>query len=80
MQDFSLGTMRKDLRFLDDAIVVSNKSKKEAGGLQVTGVSKKVKNLRYFLRKKRNITYKHSPSNKFSRSQLNTTYFDTSSG
>jgi hypothetical protein len=30
MSDFSLGTMRKDLRFIDDAIVISNKSKKEA--------------------------------------------------
>ena len=68
MQDFTLGTMRKDLRFIDDAIVVSNKSKKEAGKLQTSGVSKKVKNLRYFLRKKRNIIYRHSPSSMFKRS------------
>jgi hypothetical protein len=68
MQDFTLGTMRKDLRFIDDAIVVSNKSKKEARKLQTSGVSKKVKNLRYFLRKKRNIIYRHSPSSMFKRS------------
>jgi hypothetical protein len=80
MQDFSIGTMRKDLRFLDDAIVISNKSKKEATVLQTPALSKKIKNLRYFLRKKRNIMFKHSPSGVFSRSHLNTTYFDTSSG
>lgn len=85
MQDFRIGTMRKDLKFLDDAINISNKSKKEAvpiigGGGPGSGLSKKVKNLRYFLRKKRNIVYKHSPSNTFSRSLNNTTYFDTSSG
>jgi hypothetical protein len=79
MQDFSLGTMRKDLRFIDQAIVVSNKTKKTAAAGPAT-ISKKVKNLRYFLRKKRNIIYKHSPSPMFARAANNTTYFDTSAG
>ena len=77
MQDFTLGTMRKDLRFIDEAIAVSNKSKKDLGVVAMPTVSKKVKNLRYFLKKKRNIIYKHSPSAMFSRNKLNTTYFDT---
>jgi hypothetical protein len=68
MQDFTLGTMRKDLRFIDEAIAVSNKSKKDLGVVSIPTVSKKVKNLRYFLKKKRNIIYKHSPSAMFSRS------------
>lgn len=55
--------------------MISNKSKKEHVNPH-QGVSKKVKNLRYFLRKKRNITYKHAPSSIFSRGALNTTYFD----
>ena len=68
MQDFTLGTMRRDLRFIDEAIAVSNKSKKDLGVAPIPPVSKKVKNLRYFLKKKRNIIYKHSPSAMFSRS------------
>jgi len=79
MQEFTLGTLRKDLRFIDQAIVVSNKTKKTAGAVGAA-VSKKVKNLRYFLRKKRNIVYKHSPSGVFARAANNTTYFDTSAG
>jgi hypothetical protein len=43
-----------------------------------TKIPKKVKNLRYFLRKKRNIIYKNSPTSMFSRSSLNNTYFDSS--
>ncbi len=69
--------MRKDLRFLDEAIVVSNKTKKLAA--TNPAINKKVKNLRYFLRKKRNIVYRHSPTTMFGRGALNTTYFDTSS-
>ena len=30
MNDFSLGNMRKDLRFLDDAIALSNTAKKKS--------------------------------------------------
>ena len=74
--------MGKDLRFIDDSIGVSNVVKKKAllevnqGGLAVSKIPKKVKNLRYFLRKKRNIVFKQSPSQIFSRSVLNTTFFD----
>jgi hypothetical protein len=49
-----------------------------SGGTAVAKIPKKVKNLRYFLKKKRNIVYKHSPSSMFSRASQNTTYFDTS--
>lgn len=43
-------------------------------------IPKKVKNLRYFLRKKRNIVYKPCPmTGFFSRSLLNTTHFDSMS-
>lgn len=82
MVDFGLGTLKKDLRFLDDAITVSNTAKKRSlldpsqGGNAIEKIPKKFKNLRYFLRKKRNIIYKHAPSTMFSRSQLNTTYFE----
>jgi hypothetical protein len=84
MGEFALGTMKRDLRFLDEAITVSNKSKKVAlldphqGGTAQTKIPKKTKNLRYFLRKKRNIIYKHSPSSMFSRANNNHTYFDSS--
>ncbi|TNV74413.1 hypothetical protein FGO68_gene247 [Halteria grandinella] len=84
MNDFALSTMKRDLRFLDQAISVSNKTKKVAlldptqGGVAQTKIPKKVKNLRYFLRKKRNIIYKNSPTSMFSRSSLNNTYFDSS--
>lgn len=78
--------MRKDLRFLDDAIALSNTTKKKSlldpsqGGNAIQKIPKKVKNLRYFLRKKRNIIYKPCPmSGFFTRSALNTTYFDSQS-
>ena len=86
MNDFTLGDMRRDLQFIDEAITVSNKSKKKAlleptqGGMAIEKIPKKVKNLRYFLRKKRNIIYKHSPASMFSRGQLNTTVFDSNTG
>lgn len=48
------------------------------GGVAQTKIPKKVKNLRYFLRKKRDIIYKNSPTSMFSRSSLNNTYFDSS--
>ena len=86
MNDFSLGNMRKDLRFLDDAIALSNTAKKKSlldpsqGGNAIQKIPKKIKNLRYFLRKKRNIIYKPCPmSGFFARSALNTTYFDSQS-
>jgi len=83
MNDFSLVALRKDLKFMDSAISLSNTCKKKAstnedqGGTAVSKIPKKTKNLRYFLKKKRNITFKHSPSALFTRSSLNTTYFDT---
>jgi hypothetical protein len=59
-----MGYLRKDLRFLDEAISLSNTAKKRnllepANNLQK--IPKKVKNLRYFLRKKRNINFKSCP-------------------
>jgi hypothetical protein len=65
MQDFTLGTMRKDLKFLDQAIGMTNKYKKKAISDQLeagdTRIPKKIKNLRYFLKKNRNIVFKHAP-------------------
>ena len=86
MNDFTVGTMKKDLRFIDDAIALSNTAKKKSlldpsqGGNAVLKIPKKAKNLRYFLRKKRNIIYRMCPmSGFFTRSHLNTTYFDSQS-
>ena len=78
MQDFNINHLRKDINFMEEAITVSNASKKKSFELnENTRVPKKVKNLRYFLKKKRNIIYKHSPSQLFSRSVLNTTTFES---
>jgi hypothetical protein len=85
MNDFTLGTLRRDLQFMDSSIKLSNTAKKKSmlepaqGGTAIAKIPKKVKNLRYFLRKKRNIVYKHAPSSLFSRALLNTTYFDSQS-
>jgi hypothetical protein len=63
MDNFNLGYLRKDLGFIEQAIQVSNVSKKKTFEVrEQEKVPKKIKNLRYFLKKKRNITYKHSPS------------------
>ena len=56
---------------------MSNASKKKTFDLNETvKVPKKIKNLRYFLKKKRNVMLKHSPSQMFARSALNTTTLD----
>lgn len=59
---------------MDSAISLSNTVKKKAFEINDSvKVPKKIKNLRYFLKKKRNIILKHSPSTEFSRSKENTT-------
>jgi hypothetical protein len=66
------------MKFIDDAIILSNNSKKDSYEYNNSNkVSKKNKNLRYFLKKKRNIIYKVSPSPVFSRSKFNTTTIES---
>ena len=68
MQDFSLNTLRRDMRFIDETISVSNAAKKRAiNEAYPSKIPKKVKNLRYFLRKKRDIVFKASPTTAFGR-------------
>jgi hypothetical protein len=63
MNDFNINYLRKDMRFIEDAISISNTSKKSLFDIESESkVSKRSKNLRYFLRKKRNIIYKNAPS------------------
>lgn len=51
------------MNFIEDAIGISNTNKKKDYDLEAESkVSKRSKNLRYFLRKKRNIVYKNAPS------------------
>ena len=66
---------------MESAISLSNAAKKrslEHNDLQK--LPKKLKNLRYFLKKKRGIIYKHAPSSTlFARARENTTAFDNTS-
>lgn len=78
MQDFDLNKLQKDMNFLEESITVSNANKKKAFEIdEEIKVPKKVKNLRYFLKKKRNIIFKNAPTSYFSRSKLNTTMIES---
>ena len=81
--------LRKEMKFLEDGINLSNKAKKEntlakagfTNGLvskQIDPkVQKKQKNLKQFLKKKRAIHYYLSPSSAFKRQSLNKTHIDS---
>ena len=60
MDQFNINYLRKDMNFIEDALSLSNVMKKKS--FEITAeqgtVPKKLKNLRYFLKKKRNITFK----------------------
>jgi hypothetical protein len=63
MTDFDINKLKKDMTFIEEGITISNVSKKKTFELSnETKVSKKIKNLRYFLKKKRNMMFKHAPS------------------
>lgn len=74
MADFDINQLRKDMNFIEDVIQMSNSSKKQTFELNSTEkASKKSKNLKYFLRKKRNILMKQAPTQMFHKTKLNTT-------
>lgn len=76
MADFNINYLRKDMGFIEDAISVSNVAKKKTFETQeLTKITKKVKNLKYFLKKKRNVIYKPCPR-MMTRAKLNTTQLD----
>lgn len=59
LNDFNLKHLKKDMNFIEDAISASNVMKKKSIEFQNENkVPKRIKNLRYFLRKKRNIVFK----------------------
>jgi hypothetical protein len=70
MTDFDINKLKQDMNFIEEGITISNVSKKKTFELSnETKVSKKIKNLRYFLKKKRNMMFKHAPSQVFLRSR-----------
>lgn len=81
LQQMSIQTIRSDMKVLEDGIHLSNKAKKEnclakVGASMTLGIkpidpkqARKLKTLKQFLRRKRNINYFASPSPLFSRSR-----------
>eukprot|EP00347_Sterkiella_histriomuscorum_P019065 403343093 len=62
LADFGLNHLKRDMNFIQEAISQSNSVKKSTFEAQVDSkVPKRIKNLRYFLKKKRGIIYKQAP-------------------
>lgn len=58
MADFSLNILEKDMRFIEEGIIKSNEKKKKQYYMNSENkVPKKVKNLKYFLKKNRNLYF-----------------------
>ncbi|CDW82763.1 UNKNOWN [Stylonychia lemnae] len=77
LNDFNLNHLKKDMNFIENAITLSNNVKKNS--VEVANdvrVSKKIKNLRYFLKKKRQVIFKQCPKQMI-RHKLNTTTIDS---
>ena len=89
LQNMSLESLRDDMKMLETGINLSNRAKKEnclakVGASMILGIkpttvkqTRKVKNLKHFLRKKRSVNYFTSPSPLFSRNKLNNTHVNT---
>ena len=62
MTDFNVNKLRKDTTFIEEAISISNVAKKKSFEILETQAmnksTKRLKNLRYFLKKKRNVIFK----------------------
>lgn len=62
MDNFDLNILRKDMTFIEDTLSLSNTMKRQSFQIkEESKTTKKSKNLKYFLKKKRNITYKVGP-------------------
>ena len=63
MSSYNMTTLARDKTFLEEGIVLSNSKKKEDIEVKVQSKQdKKLKNFKYFLRKKRSITLKSAPA------------------
>ena len=67
MSEFNISKLRKDTNFMEEAIAITNVAKKKSFEILETQAmnksTKRLKNLRYFLKKKRNVIFKQAPSN-----------------
>lgn len=82
MTQFDVNNLRKDANFIEEAIAFSNVAKKKSFEMLETQAlnkqTKRMKNLRYFLKKKRNVLFKQTPLNmSFTRNKLNTTSLES---
>jgi hypothetical protein len=62
MSEFNINKLRKDTNFMEEAIAITNVAKKKSFEILETQAmnksTKRLKNLRYFLKKKRNVIFK----------------------
>jgi hypothetical protein len=75
MKKLNVGHLRNDMKFIEQGIDITNQTKKASALTYIESEKrpKKQKNLKYFLKKKRDIYFKSAPSLLFTRSQFNRT-------